>query len=101
MKMETMYILADNYPIPPTWVLTVRKCECGQMLYWDREKGMWHCMKESCPNYKSHVVKKVIPPDKVDRVIELGEVLTIKEICGRTKLPERDVCKILRDNGIL
>lgn len=101
MKMDNTYNLVDRFPIPSTWVLTVRKCECGQMLYWDTEKGEWHCMKESCKLYKTHLKERIIPPEKIERVLELGEILTIKEICGRLKMTERDVFKILRDNDIL
>ncbi len=100
MKMDDIYNLVDT-PIPTAWVLTVRKCSCGQTLYWDKEKSEWHCMKESCPEYKSHVKKRVIPQFKIDKVIAFGNVLTVKEIAGRLKLNERDVFKILRENGIL
>lgn len=100
MVADDTYNLRDE-PIPPTWVLTVRKCTCGQTLYWDKEEGEWHCMKSTCPEYKSHVKKKVIPQFKIDKVIEFGEILTIKDIAGRLKLSEKDVFRILRENGIL
>ena len=44
--------------------------------------------------HKSHEKKKQIPK-KLDRILELGEVLTIKEIAGRLKLSEKDVFRVL------
>ena len=101
MKIDNIYMVMEDQVIPRHWVLTVKRCECGQMLYWDTKKHEWHCLKPSCKLYKSHLEKRVIPQVKVDRVLELGEVLTIKEIAGRVKLSEKDVCRILRENNIL
>ncbi|NBK25329.1 MAG: hypothetical protein EOM68_25320 [Spirochaetia bacterium] len=99
--MDRYYNIFDDDRIPESWVLTVRKCECGQTLYYDRKKKTWHCMKASCPLYKSHVKKKQIPQEKLDRILELGEVLTIKEIAGRLKLSEKDVFRVLREHDIM
>ena len=99
--IDRYYNIFDDDRIPKSWVLTVRKCECGQTLYYDRKKETWHCMKASCPLYKSHEKKKRIPQKKLDRILELGEALTIKEIAGRLKLSEKDVFRILRENGVL
>lgn len=38
---------------------------------------------------------------KLDRILELGEVLTIKEIAGRLKLSEKDVFRVLREHDIM
>lgn len=100
MINDTLYQPWDE-PIPKSWVLTVRKCECGQTLYWDKEEKDWHCMKASCLLHKSHVKQRQIPREKVERVLELGEVLTIGEIASRLKLPQREVMKILRENDIV
>jgi phage antirepressor YoqD-like protein len=58
-------------------------------------------MKASCPLHKSHEKKKQIPQEKLDRILELGEVLTIKEIAGRLKLSEKDVFRVLREHDIM
>jgi phage antirepressor YoqD-like protein len=58
-------------------------------------------MKASCPLHKSHEKKKRIPQKKLDRILELGEVLTIKEIAGRLKLSEKDVFRVLREHDIM
>ena len=57
MRLDTTFQLL-NESIPRDWVLTVRKCECGQTLYWDKKGKEWHCMRESCPLYKSHKKRK-------------------------------------------
>lgn len=100
MKLEDTYNIWDD-AIPRDWVLTVRKCECGQTLYWDKKKKTWHCLKPSCPLHKTHVKQYHLPQQKIDRILELGEVLTIKEISYRLKVPQKEVMKILRENDVL
>lgn len=100
MNLDTMYMIADE-PIPSSWVLTVRKCTCGQTLFFDREKKTWHCMKTSCPNYKSHIQKVDLPKHKVDKILAFGDTLTIKQISDRVKVPEKDVFNVLREHGVL
>ena len=36
--MDRYYHIVDDDRTPQSWVLTVRKCECGQTLYYDRKK---------------------------------------------------------------
>jgi hypothetical protein len=100
MRIDDIYQIYDE-SIPRSWVLTVRKCECGQTLYWDKRNKTWHCMKETCPLHKSHVKKYHLSREKENRIIELGEVLTVKEISYRLKVPQREVMRVLRENDIL
>lgn len=96
MRLDTTFQLL-NESIPRDWVLTVRKCECGQTLYWDKKGKEWHCMRESCPLYKSHKKRKEISIDKIEEVLALADVLTIGEIAFKVHMSPRQVIQIIRE----
>ena len=72
MKLDTIFNLIDedDFTIPRSWVLTVRVCECGTTMFYDRANGVWHCLNDKCPLYKEDMprkVKKVVNGGKLER----------------------------------
>ena len=72
MKMDTTFHLIDeaDFTIPRSWVLTVRVCECGTTMFYDRITGVWHCLNDKCSLYKDGMprkVKKVVSDGRLER----------------------------------
>lgn len=95
---DTYHIVSnDEWVIPKSWVLTVRKCSCGQTLWWNKCAKTWHCLKDSCTEYKSHVKKSTVSEDTIRKIIDLSKVLTIHEIADRVRLSQKVVYRILTE----
>jgi hypothetical protein len=89
----------EEFRIPYTWCLTVRRCECGYALWWDNADSTWHCLNPNCALNKGHVRKKRFSKAKVERILKLKEKFSIREISDRTKLTQRDIYEIITSGG--
>ncbi len=89
---DTYHVVGDESWVTPSyWVLTVRKCDCGYTLWWNKKKKTWHCLNEGCALHKTHVVEKVFSDRVKVRVRNLRKKMSIREISERTKLTQKDI----------
>lgn len=95
-SMDDIYNIWDE-GLPKHWVLTVRKCSCGQTLWWDNRTKTFHCTRASCPYYKSHLKERNISEEIRNKIIEFGEFLTIPDISKRLKVPISDIITVLEE----
>ena len=95
MIYDDVFNIADE-SIPRSWVLTVRKCSCGQTLFWDKKGQEWHCMKESCPNYKSHLTDFGVTEKTINFIRKHMKTLTAFQIASKLGISVVTVTKVIK-----
>ena len=111
LKYDVAYIFEEECPIPKHWVLTVRKCECGQTLFWDGTD--WHCMKETCPLHNSHEGEFNVSEKSIVKICDMMKTETPLSIASKLGINlstvvkvikyyvEKDVFRVLREHDIM
>lgn len=96
MWEDDMSVL-DRDSVPTHWVLSVRKCSCGQTMYYNNREETFHCMKPTCPLNKTHIKDISETRENIRKIRELRKYNSVLEISQNFKIPIEQVRRILKE----
>lgn len=92
---EDSLVISKTEVIPVHWVLTVRKCDCGQTMYWDGRSESFHCMRPTCPLHKTHIKEIKETKDNIKRIRILCTHYSPEDVALRYRLPLEQIKRII------